>query len=242
VKERTSKTFLSLLALVAAAGVVLAACTKPARTDGVGPPTPTPQESNVAAGGGEQPKTEATPAATPPTLAEARDALERVYRRAVVLSENPPAPFLTGDFNGDGSEDIAIAVGANAGMLAEINSEFANWIVEDPKKVAVFDAGKVAQPAPAATGRVQVEARDALLAVIHGHGRGGWRDPLATQSYLLKNAAGEEMRAVPLRQFPAALKVKKHGANSRADIISLRLGGVAGFLYWTGGKYAWHEQ
>jgi hypothetical protein len=33
-----------------------------------------------------------------------------------------------------------------------------------------------------------------------------------------------------------------NGAKSRADIISEKLAGVAGFLYWTAGKYVWHEE
>lgn len=127
-------------------------------------------------------------------------------------------------------------------MLAEINSEFANWIVADPKKVSAFDPKKAVQPPPAESGPVKVGPGDTLLAIIHGHGPDGWRDREATQSYLLRNAAGEGLRVVPLKDFPPALRVKERGANSRADIISETLAGEPGFLYWATGKYAWHEQ
>ena len=187
----------------------------------------------------EQPKPETPPARRPPSVAEAKDALERVYRGAVFAGE--PATFVTGDFNGDGSEDIAIAVTPVSDKIAEINSEFANWILADPKRAAVFDPKKRVQSLPE-TGPVKVQAGDALLAIVHGHGPNGWRDREATQSYLLKNAAAAGMRVVPLKDFPPALKVKESGAKSRADVITGTLSRKAGFLYWATGKYAWQEQ
>lgn len=126
-------------------------------------------------------------------------------------------------------------------MIAEINSEFANWILADPKRAAVFDPKKRAQSLPE-TGPVRVQAGEALLAIVHGHGPNGWRDREATQSYLLKNAAATGMQVFPLKNFPPALKVKERGAKSRADVISGTISRKAGFLYWATGKYAWQEQ
>lgn len=180
------------------------------------------------------------PARQPPSLAEAKEALERVYRGAV--DAGGPAPFVTGDFNGDGSEDIAIAVTPVAGKIEEVNSEFANWILADAKRAAVFDPKKRTQSLPAQTGPVKVQAGEALLAIVHGYGPNGWRDRQATQSYLLKNAAAAGMRVVPLKNFPPALKVKESGAKSHADVISGTLSRKPGFLYWATGKYAWQEE
>jgi hypothetical protein len=240
-KEQKIKPILIHLLLVIAC-ILLAACTKPAQTGVNDSSTPSPKESNATAASDEQPKPETTTRdTTPPTLSEAQNALERVYRQALIPDKNHPDSFVVGDFNGDGSEDIAINVTPTRGMLAEINSEFANWIIIDPKKVALPDPKKAVQPAPAETGPVKIEQRDSLLAIIHGYGPDGWRNPQAKQTYLLKNAAGEEMRVVPLKDFPGALKVTANGAKSRADIISEKLAGVAGFLYWTAGKYVWHE-
>jgi hypothetical protein len=155
------------------------------------------------------------------------------------IDKDQPGTFVVGDFNGDGSQDIAILVRPVRAMLA---SEFANWILEDPRQVTLSDSRKAVQtPAPESV-PLKVAQGEALLAIIHGYGQRGWRDPAATQSYLLKNAAGTALRVVPLKSFPPALKVKQNGAISRADIISERLAGVAGFLYWAGGKYAWHEE
>lgn len=238
-KERISQPLLLSL-LTIAVSVALAACTKPAQRNAADAPTPSAGESKIKADSGEQ-KPETTRDRQPPTLAEAEGALERVYRRAVVL-ERTPVSFVLGDFNGDGSEDIAIVVRPAREMLAEINSEFANWIVADAKKVLVFDPKKAVQSLPVERDPVKVAPSDTLLAIIHGHGRAGWRDREATQSYLLRNAAGEGLRVIPLKNFPPALKVKERGANSRADIISETLAGKAGFLYWAAGKYAWQEQ
>jgi len=239
-ERRLQPLLLSLLTI--AVFVISAACTKSAPTNATDSPSPSPAELKVKTDGVEQPKPETKRERQPVTLAEAQDALERVYQLSVIVIGPPRDLLVSGDFNGDGSEDIAIGVTPAQDKLAEINSEFANWIVADPKRVAVFDPKKAVQSLPAERGPVKVEASDTLLAIIHGHGPNGWRDNQATQSYLLKNAAGKGAAAIPLKSFPPALKVKERGANSRADIISETLAGRAGFLYWAAGKYAWNER
>ncbi len=231
-----------IVCLAAATCIIPAGCYKTTQTGAGGEPTPSPEGPKAANVGTGTPDPAATRSVTPPAAGEVRAVLERVYKRALVMDEERPGPTVVGDFNGDGSEDIAIVVRPAGGMLAEVNSEFANWILEDPRRFAPAaprNKGLSSAPEP---GPVKVEQGDTLLAIIHGFGPEGWRDAGATQSYLLKGAAGERMRAVPLRSFPAALKVKKDGANSRADIISERLAGVDGFIYWARGKYAWHEE
>jgi hypothetical protein len=227
--DRTKPTPIFINLLIFAGFLIFAACTKPNATNS--PPASSPPKLQI--------KAEPTPVQRPPTAGEAKDVLERVYRGAVVAGE--PATFVTGDFNGDGSEDIAIAVTPVSDKVAEINSEFANWILADPKRASLFDPKKKTQSLPVESGPVKVRAGEALLAIIHGNGSIGWRDREATQSYLLKNSAAAGMQVVPLRNFPPALKVKKNGARSRADIISGTLARKAGFLYWATGKYAWQE-
>lgn len=238
--DRANLTPIFLKLLIIGGCIIFAACTKPSQPNATNSPPASSGELQTKAPTNEQPKPETTPARRPPTEAEAKDALVRIYREAVVGGE--PATFVTGDFNGDGSEDIAIVVTPVRGMVAEINSEFANWILADPKRASVFDPKKRVQSLPAETGPVKVQAGEALLAIVHGHGPNGWRDREATQSYLLKNAAATGMRVVPLKNFPPALKVKESGAKSRADVISGTLSRKAGFLYWATGKYAWQEQ
>ena len=238
--DRANITPIFFKFLIIAGCVIFAACTKPPRPNTTDSLPASPGESQTKAPTNEQPKPETTPARQPPTVAEAKDALERVYRGAVVAGE--PATFVTGDFNGDDSEDIAIAVTPITDKIEEVNSEFANWILADPKRAAVFDPKKRTQSLPAQTSPVKVQAGEALLVIVHGNGPNGWRDRDATQSYLLKNAAAAGMRVFPLRNFPPALKVKERGAKSRADVISGTISRKAGFLYWATGKYAWQEQ
>lgn len=232
------KTRHALVCLTAAvACLVGSGCEKPARVEVSGTPTPPPAVE------GATPAAAQPPATAPPAPAEAEAALVRVYKRAVLIDKGHGEPPLVGDFNGDGSEDVAVAARPAEGMLAEINSEFANWIVIDPLRGAAPGPEKAAQPRPAnASGPVQVERGDRLLAVIHGYGREGWRDAAATQSYLLRNAVGEGMRRTPLKGYPPGLKVLGKGAHRGADIITFRLAGAQGFLYWAGGKYTWQEE
>jgi hypothetical protein len=232
------KTRNALACLTAAvACLLLGGCEKQARVEPSGTPTPTPAVA------GTPPAAQPTAPPAPPAAAEAEAALERVYKRALVIDKAHREPPVVGDFNGDGSEDIAVAARPAEGMLAELNSEFANWVLGDPVSAAAPEPKKGARPTPEpAQGRVQVAQGDRLLAIIHGHGREGWRDPAATQSYLLRNAVGEGMQRAPLRGYPPALKVLGQGAHRGADIISGRLARAPGFLYWARGKYTWQEE
>jgi len=227
--------------LTAAVACLLAGgCEKPAREGAGGTPTPPPAVAEATPAAAQTPA--ATPSA-PPSADEAEAALERVYKRAVLIDKGHREAPLVGDFNGDGSEDIAIAARAAEGMLEEVNNELANWVVGDPLKAAEPEPKKGAQPSPPpASGPVKVERGDRLLAIIHGHGPGGWRDAAATQSYLLRNAVGEGMRRTPLKGYPPGLKVFVKGAHRGADIIAGRLAGSQGFLYWARGKYTWQQE
>lgn len=223
-----------LLCLLAACA--LAACKGPANTTGnSSPPSPSPV-ANATTPDGARPAAEAQP----PTNAEARAALERVYGRAVVVDEKLSDAFVTGDFNGDGSADLAVAVRPAPDMLGELNGEFPDWIVVDPRATAPPDPGRAAQATPPA-GPVMIEPGDELLAVVHGHGPEGWRGPQATQSYLLKGVGARGLSSVRARDYPPALRVRRN-LNTRADIITGQLAGADGFLYWSRGKYVWHKR
>ena len=225
-----------ILCLLAAC-VLTAACRESAGTGGNSSPQPPPSSVANAATPANQ---RATPEAQAATNAEARASLERVYKKAVAVDEGRADSFVSGDFNGDGSGDLAVAVRPSTDALAEINSEFANWIVADPLAAVPLDPNKAKQAPPPAAGPAKIEQHDALLAIVHGHGPEGWRSPQATQSYLLKGAAAQAMRAVPVMKYPPALPVRRN-LNARADIISGKLAGADGFLYWSRGKYIWHK-
>ncbi len=154
-----------------------------------------------------------------PSDAEVREAIIRNYEDAAVIDSSRATPFLVGDFNGDNSEDIAIVVKPGKGKLSKLNSEYANWILEDPRQPVHIKDLK-SRPAP-----VTVTSKDSLLAVIHGVKSEGWRSAIAKQTYLLKNAAGESFEKQSSR---------------RGEVIREKLDGTDGIIYFTGAKYAWH--
>jgi hypothetical protein len=166
---------------------------------------------------------ESAPKPSSPRRAETQAAVRRVFADAVVPDARRT---VAGDFNGDDAPDLAVVVRPARGALDRINHELANWTLQDA-------AGR----APGG-GRVQVAAQDVLLAVIHGYGAGGWRNPEARQSYLIRNAAGD---ALTVRARGAAERnLAETGlARLRGDVITQSIGGRRGFVYWSGSRYLW---
>jgi hypothetical protein len=182
-----------------------------------------------------------TPTPVPPQESEIREAVARAYQGAVVFDPKN-GQTVVGDFNGDGSEDIAVAVRPAAGKLEEINSEMANWILEDPRQVAApdprkFDPHQGVQTLEPPKERPRVAANDHLLAVIHGYKEQGWRNPDARQTYLLKNGVGVEMKSEG--RLAARAEAQAKTPRLLGDVIRERLGDEQGFLYWTGARYGW---
>lgn len=175
------------------------------------------------------------------SLSDVQAALTRVYHDAVLLQKSRSSPFVTGDFNGDDSPDVAIVVTPARGKLSKINSEYASWLVGDPQKVVLPVVHGDVKILPKKPEPVVVREGDVLLAVIHGYQKEGWRNPLAAQTYLLKNAVGDEMKVEPAR---AILREAAHRENMpplRGDVIRETRDGSDGFIYWTGAKYAWSQ-
>lgn len=175
----------------------------------------------------------------PPTADDVRQAVLRIFGGNVVAEPEAPLWYLTGDFNGDDSPDLAVEVRPARNRLSTLNEGLANWIVEDPREVFVPDArkGKV-QKLPPKASQQRVRAGERLLAIVHGYGPQGWREAMAQQTYLLRNADGREL----------ALKRKEEilAGNTMArplfgDLIERRSGGGKSLLFWTGGHYAWYE-
>jgi hypothetical protein len=231
----SSRTFAPALTFCIAFTCALsAACGSSPRRQALAAEAPPPAESAAP----EANATPATPEAakalklSPPDDAEVRGAVERIFKGAVTI--NPDSSFVVGDFNGDDSQDLAVAVNPAPGRLGEINDELANWITKDP-----FATGGSASYGEARR-RVLVEETDALLAVIHGHGAEGWRDAQATQTYVLKDAAGSSMKA---RALEAALAAGDEARRPRllGDVIDETVGGREGFLYYNGAQYLWYD-
>jgi predicted small lipoprotein YifL len=186
------------------------------------------------------PNTSSSSTPAPPKASEVQAALARTYKGAVAFDERD-ARAVVGDFNGDGSEDLAVVVRVSKDRLADLNDELSNWMVADPLKVQPpdprsFDPHEGVQKLAPAPTRPRVEAGDSLVVIIHGFKESGWRNPEAMQTYLLKNVAGEELKTE--RHADAQADTQKR-LRLLGDVIRERLKDESGFLYWTGASYGW---
>jgi hypothetical protein len=190
------------------------------------------------------PVAQASPAASatpvpklpPPTQAEVESAFQRAFGDCLEISASVRPFFIVGDFNGDDSEDLAVIAHPASGKLQELNSEFSNWIIQDADKALI----------PVPTKKVVVlhkEERptvandEEVLAIIHGFGATGWRNPDARQAYIVKHGAAAfagTARSVSQKA------IRSMHLPSETDIIKELRNNRKGFLFWTGGVYAWH--
>lgn len=197
-----------------------------AQKEKVAQPTVTPIE----------PKAESRPAP-----AEIRAVVERIYRDAATVEESHENSFTVGDFNGDESQDIAILIRPVKGKLPQINDEYANWIIEDPRIMPQTDSNQNAQSSTKKPTPVKVQQDDLLLTIVHGYQESGWRNPAARQTYLLRNAAGEDIKMGAARDVLRRAQNGEELPGLRGDVILETLAGEPGFLYWTGVKYSWQK-
>jgi hypothetical protein len=174
-----------------------------------------------------------------PTAQETEAAVARLFKGDVAVVGGRQSMVLVGDFNGDSSTDLAVAVKPNPGKLNEVNATLANWTVQDPHRSYVAPKDKSVVVLPPTEKAEKVKPGETLLVVIHGCGAEGWRDPLATQTYLLRNSVGTGARVAK----PSQALAKDFGPfPSPRDVISESYAGKHGVIYWTGAAYAWHAE
>ena len=208
-----------------AAFLFLTGCAKPPRVRQVEPP---PIDSSLMIPSQQN-------AALPPSLVpppkpkELQEVVKRIFKESAVIDNGSAENFAVGDFNGDQSQDLAVVLKPVPAKLSDINGEFPAWIVRDPF-------------VPIRPGRAPLEIKEneTLLAVIHGYGPDGWRDPQATQTYLLKNAVGPGFATQAKSRFMDANSGRKlprvHG-----DLIAEVLRGASGYLYYDDATYSWYD-
>jgi hypothetical protein len=168
----------------------------------------------------------------PPTAREVRARLDRVFGRALDVDQGTRPPFVSGDFNGDGAADLAVAVRPRGDALSTLNAEMTAWSLQDA--AAASDAVDGRPP------RVAVAAGDVLLAVVHGVQDGGWRSEEARQAFLVKNAVGAGLSTRPLAEMPPAVRmtvVRGHAG----DVLVGERDGRRGVALFNGGAYRWAD-
>ena len=233
-----SRRFLfPIVSIFCAAGVLLAlsACSgNSGKNVRVEKPIPiaTPQPSPAAA----------TPASKlpPPTESEVKAAFQRVFGDDFLPRSADPNghAFVVGDFNGDQSEDLALIVRPGPGKLDDVNNELANWIIQDADKAFIPPPGKKVVVPPKQQ-RPLIESGEQVLAIIHGVGPQGWRNPDARQAYIIKHAAAALQGIAPSISQKA---IRAMHLPVETDIIKEVRNNKKGFIFWTGGVYAWHPE
>ena len=165
----------------------------------------------------------------PAQVPEVHAVVRRIFKDAAALDKNRDLNYIVGDFNGDRSQDIAVIIKPEAGQIDEMNQEFPPWILKDPFVQSRLDASSL-----------HINENEALLAVIHGNGTNDWRDPEATQTYLLKNAVGTNIKTQSRKEFLTA-NAGKRLPQLRGDVIGQVLKGSSGYLYYSGATYSWYD-
>ena len=162
-------------------------------------------------------------------LSEVQDAVHRVFKDSAVIDSKSEPGFFTGDFNGDESQDLAVVIKPAAGKLVEMNEEYPAWLLRDP----TIDTNSK-RPV------LSISDEESLLAIIHGFGNNNWRDPQATQTFLLKNVVGAKMIVVNGKDFVSNNSGKKL-PRPQGDLIGENLRGTDGYLYYASANYAWYD-
>jgi len=161
--------------------------------------------------------------------------LHRIFADAV-SSTSQEHSFTTGDFNGDGSPDLATFVRPADSKLKTLNDPLANWTIQDAAQAFFPPEDQRVVIMPPKPKPQSARAREVLLAVIHGYGQNGWRDPEALQAYLVRHAGTGPIEA---RHPPD--HVEGAPASIKQSEIIYEPAARPGFLFWTGSQYAWRS-
>lgn len=224
--------------------VALCGCAKPPAQ----PPVEQPLVPQAIEAVAPSPQPMEMPKLPPAKLDVVQEAVKRVFKDAVVIDESRNPSFLVGDFNGDLSQDLAVILKPAEGRLSELNQEFPNWIAREPlqevlpkSKLLARTAAASSSPNTAAGQTIRFHQSDVLLAIIHGDGPKGWHNPEATQTHLLRDVVGANIRTLPYKGAVKAYKGVKPFPTIHGDLIQETLVGQSGFLHFTGGIYGWYD-
>ena len=133
----------------------------------------------------------------------------------------PDFPALTGDFNGDGVEDVLVVATSHGGFDAEsgrfrvLDPSSSYFGLGDPKITAQFASKYPGGPR--------------YLLIIHGSGKDAWRAKEPKERFVVINLAFDHLSV-------GRVKKKKKVFD---DIGIEETGVLNSFLYWNGRKYEW---
>ena len=130
-------------------------------------------------------------------------------------------PVLTGDFNGDGSEDAAFVATSRQGM--QIGTDRFHVIDPSSEYFGFGDAKITSQFTSPYPGGPR------YVLIIHGNGKAGWHAKEPKDRFVLINMAFDHLSVGHVEKKKKAF-----------DDISVEETGILNsFLYWNGHKYKW---
>lgn len=133
----------------------------------------------------------------------------------------PNFPVLTGDFNGDGSEDAAFAVSSHGGV--QMGTDRFHVIDPSSEYFGIGDAKITSQFTSPYPGGAR------YLLIIHGSGKEGWHAKEPKDRFVLINLSFDRL------SVGHVVKKKKV-----FDDISVEESGILNsFLFWNGHRYKW---
>ena len=178
-----------------------------------------------------QPSPQSTPpiqltSVSAPKQSEVEQAVKRIFKDAAIIDTNYNPSFLSGDFNGDGSQDLAVIL--KPVKLDLINQDLPPWLIRQPRNNKVDRI------------RLRIDKDETILAVIHGFGPNHWRDPEATQTFVLKDVVGNNLKVESPKDFVATNSGRKL-PRPQGDLIGETVDGNAGYLYYAQATYSWYD-
>ena len=162
----------------------------------------------------------AHPASDAPSANDMQAIIADQFGSEFVLSQS--FPVLTGDFNGDGVEDVAFVVTAKGGLHTDstrfrvIDPSSSYFGIGDPKVTSQFAS--------------QYPGGSRYLLIIHGLGKDAWRVKEPKERFIVINVSFDHISVGHVAR-------KK---NKVMDDINLEETGIlSSFLYWNGHRYMW---
>jgi hypothetical protein len=176
-----------------------------------------------------------------PSTATVVGALKKSFGSALEAANNFKPFYLTGDFNGDGAQDILIVTHLR-GQRGELESDVKLYNPFARPK-AIYPADPIANPTLA-------------LAIIHGSAP-GWQTPPALEKFLLFGSSPvlilnhSRLISTETQAKLDLMELRKKSAKRRGDdwpplaakgdSIVLGTEATDSILYWNGKNYRWEE-
>ncbi|MEP7341106.1 MAG: hypothetical protein ABI977_25475 [Acidobacteriota bacterium] len=160
-----------------------------------------------------------------------RACLERHFQNNLGTNVFLSGHFIEGDFNGDGSQDLAVDGLTTTLTPGTENTVLPNCTFVDLRPMIESQPGQKSLPN---------KDRPAVVGVIHGEGPIGWRSQNAKDTHWFwvhpvnSIEAQSSVRVFNFIESARSLKLK-------GDVVRLgMLSGQAGFAYYNGTSYEWH--